>query len=213
MNQPPQSARPPHSAALLVRLFASPNQAEIIEGDLLEEFLFLASKSGLAFARRWYWRQTLRTVPQLVFIGFRTAPLRTTAAIMGGFFLRRLLGPLVGPALFAVLEKYRVYDHHFGLYMFFASTGMDVAHLILFLFVGFIVALLAEGRELLATTTLGLIYAAMALVASVYIVAKTGDTAYLWRLTWYLADPLAIVIAGAIIRHHRQSAATRRSDA
>lgn len=211
MNFQPQSAQPPYSAAWLVSLFASPDEAEAIQGDLLEEFLFLDSKSGVAFARLWYWRQALKTVLHLARLGFRSAPVKTTAAIVGGFCLRRLLGPLVGPAIFAVLERYRVFDHHFSTYMFFASTGMDIAHLVVFLLVGFATALVARGREMLATTTLGLIYAAMALVASVYVVAKTGDAAYLWRLTWYLADPLAIVIAGAIVRNQRFVAATRHS--
>jgi hypothetical protein len=213
MNLQPPSAQPPHSAAWLVSLFAAPGWAEAIEGDLLEEFLILASESGLAFARRWYWRQALKTAIQLARSSFRTAPLKTTAAIVGGFLLRRLLGPLVGPAIFAVLEKYKVSDHHLGVYMFFASTGMDVAHIIVFLFVGIAVALAARGREMLATMTLALIFVAMAVFASVYIVAKTGDAAYLWRLTWYFADPLAIVIAGAIVRRHRQSAASRHSKA
>ena len=206
-----QFPQPPYSATWLVRLFTLPNEAEVIEGDLLEEFHILASKSGAFFARRWYWRQALKTVFQLACLGFRTAPLRTTAAIVGGFFLRRLLGPLVQPAIFAVLDRYRIFDHHFSTYMFFASTGIDIAHLIVFLFIGFIVAWAARGREMLATMSLGLIYAAMALVASVYVVAKTGDAAYLWRLTWYFADPLAIVIAGAIVRSQRLAAATRHS--
>lgn len=206
-----QFTQPPRSAALLVSLFASPDAAEAIEGDLLEEFLLLASKSGVAFARRWYWRQALKTVLQLARVGFRTAPLKTTAAIVGGFFLRRFLGPLVGPAIFAVLDRYRVFEHHVSTYLFFASTGIDIAHLIVFLFIGFVVAWAAKGREMLATVSLGLVYVAMALVAGVYMVAKTGDVAYLWRLTWYLADPLAIVIAGAIVRSRRLAASTRHS--
>ncbi len=212
MNFQPQFAHPPRSAAWLVNLFAPPDEAEAIEGDLLEEFWILASKSGLSFARRWYWRQALKTAFQLARIGFRTAPLRTIAAIVVGFFLRRL-GPLVQPAIFAVLDRYRILAQHFSTYMFFASTGIDIAHLIVFLFIGFIVALAARGREMSATMLLGLFYAAMALVASVYVVAKTGDAAYLWRLTWYLADPLAIVVAGAIIRSQRQATATRHSKA
>lgn len=211
MNLPPKLAQPPPLAVWLASLFALPDDAEAIHGDLLEEFSLLASKSGDSFARRWYWRQTVKTVFQLARAGFRTAPVRTTAAIVGGFFLRRLLGPLVGPAIFAVLERYRVFEHHFSAYMFLASTGMDIAHLITFLFIGFIVAWAARGREMLATMSLGLFYAAMALIASVYVVAKTGDAAYLWRLTWYFADPLAIVIAGAIVRSHRFAAATRHS--
>ncbi|MFZ0745581.1 MAG: permease prefix domain 2-containing transporter [Terracidiphilus sp.] len=207
------SVEPPRLAVWLISLFVLAEEAESIQGDLLEEFSLIASKSGTPFARRWHWRQAIKTVPQLAGAGFRSAPWLTSAAIVGGFLLRKLLGPLVGPAVFGVLERYQVFEHHFNTYLFFASTGMDIAHVITFLFVGFMVALAARGREMLATMSLGLLYAAMALVASVYVVAKTGDAAYLWRLTWYFADPFAIVIAGAIIRSHRNAATARHSNA
>jgi hypothetical protein len=63
-------------------------EAESIQDDLIEEFSLLASKSGVASARRWYWRQTMKTVPPLAGVGFRTAPWMTTAAVVGGFLLR-----------------------------------------------------------------------------------------------------------------------------
>ena len=72
-----------------------------------------------------------------------------------------------------MLEKYQVYEHHFSAYMFFASTGIDIGHLITFLFVGFIVAFAARGREMVATMTLGLIFGAMTVVGSA-LVTKLG---------------------------------------
>ena len=203
--------RPPRIAVWLLNLFALAEGAESILGDLLEEFLLIASKSGLASARSWYWRQTMRTVPQLAGVGFRTAPWMTAAAVVGGFFLRKLLAPLVEPPIFTVLERYQVFEHHFSTYKFFASTGIDIGHLITFLFIGFVVAFAAREREMVATMALGLIYGVMAVVGSVYMVNRTGDYAYLWRLTWYFADAFAIVIAGAIMRTHRLTAASRHS--
>ena len=97
--------QPPRFAVWLLTLFALDEEAESILGDLLEEFSLLASKSGIPFARRWYWRQTLKTIFQLAVLGFRTAPWLTTAAVVGGFLLRRLVGRLVEPAIFAVLER------------------------------------------------------------------------------------------------------------
>ena len=144
--------QPPRLAVWLLTLFALDDKAESILGDLLEEFSLLASRSGVPFARRWYWRQTLKTVFQLAVLGFRTAPWLTTAAVVGGFFLRGLVARLVEPTIFAVIEKYQIPEHHFSTYMFLATTGIDIGHLITFLFVGFMVAFVARGREMVATT-------------------------------------------------------------
>jgi hypothetical protein len=197
----------------LLTLFAFDDAAEHILGDLLEEFTRLASNSGIPFARKWYWRQTLKTVLQLAAQGFRTAPWLTTAAVAGGFFLRKLVGRLVEPPIFAVLERYHVYEHHFSTYMFFASTGIDIGQLITFLFVGFMVALVAKGREMAATMTLGLIFGAMIIIALPVVVMRFGYAIPLSRLMWYSADSMAIVIAGAIVRTHRLGAATRHQQA
>jgi hypothetical protein len=54
-------------------------------GDLMEEYSYLASKSGIAVARRWYWRQTTKTVAHLAATGFHAAPWSTTAVVVVGF--------------------------------------------------------------------------------------------------------------------------------
>jgi hypothetical protein len=213
MTSQSQFVQPPRFAVWLLTLFALDDEAESILGDLLEEFSLLASKLGVPFARRWYWRQTLKTVLQLAVLGFRTAPWLTTAAVAGGFFLRKLVAPWVEPPIFAVLEKYHVYEHHFSVYMFFASTGIDIGHFITFLFVGFIVAFVARGREMVATTTLGLIFGAMIVVALPVEVMRFGYAMPLSRVMVYFADSLAIVIAGVIVRRHRLGAAARHVQA
>lgn len=208
MMSKPYSVEPPRTATWLVSLFTLAKEAESILGDLLEEFSYLASKSGAAFARRWYWRQALKTIAHLIPTAFSVAPLSATAGVVGGFLTRRLLARLVEPAIFAVLERYQVYPYHFKTYMFFASTGIDAGHLITFLCVGCIVALVAKGTEMAAAMVLGLIFGTMAVVGSLYVVGRTGDLESLWRLTWYFADSLAIVIGGAIVRTRRLNATT-----
>ncbi len=107
--------QPPRIAVWLVNLFTTGEEAESILGDLLEEFSYLASKSGLAFARSWYWRQAVKTIAHLAGTGFRVAPWSTAAAVGGGFLLRRFVSGLPERAIFAVLRRYQVFEHHFNL--------------------------------------------------------------------------------------------------
>jgi hypothetical protein len=213
MTSQSRFVEPPRLALCLLTLFAPDKEAESILGDLLEEFSLLASKSGAPFARRWYWRQSLKTIFQLAVLGFRTAPWLTTVAVVGGFFLRKVVGRLVGPTIFAVLERYQVYEHHFSMYIFFFSTGFDVGQAIAALFVGFMVALVAKEREMVATTTLALIFGAMMIVAFPFVVTESGYAVALSRTMWSFSDSLAIVIAGAIVRTHRLGVATRHQQA
>jgi hypothetical protein len=204
------SVQPPRIAVWLVNLFAPAEAAELILGDLLEEYSHLASNSGVAFARSWYWRQTVKTIGHLAGTGFRVAPWPTTAAVIGGFLLLRFVSGLPERAIFAVLHRYQVFEHHFNAYVFFATDGIAIGHVIASMFVGCIVALAARGREIVATMTLGLLLCAMTGVAWLVLVAR-GHGFILWMLPWYFADWFAIVVGGTIVRTHRLGAAARPS--
>ena len=204
---------PPRIAVWLVNLFTPAEEAESILGDLLEEYSHLVSKSGAAFAQRWYWRQTLKTIAHLAGTGFRVAPWSTTAAVVGGFFLLRFASGLPEPAIFAVLRRYRVFERHFNAYVFFATDGIAIGHIIASMFVGCIVALAAKGREMVATMTLALVLGAMAGAASLVLLARGHDSFPPWMLPWYFADWFAIVIGGAIVRTRRSAAKTLPSGA
>jgi hypothetical protein len=110
----------------------------------------------------------------------------------------------VEPTIFAVLDRYQIPEHHFNVYVFFASTGIDIGYLIVFLFVGCIAAIVAKEREMAVATTLSLIFAAMTGAAAVSWVVQ-GDYWVLWRLTWNFSDMFAILIGGAIVRTHRSA--------
>jgi hypothetical protein len=214
MTPQPRSVQPPTIAFWLISLFALAEEGESILGDLLEEFSLLASTSGVPWARNWYWRQTVKSIPRLAGLGFRTAPWMTAAAVVGGFMLRKLVAPLVGSVTFAMIERYQVFfEHHFRVYLFFASTGLDIEHLITFLLIGFIVALFARQREMVATSVLAFIWGAMALVGSIYAAIRSGNDAFLWRLAWYFADSFVMVVAGAMVRTDRLAAKPRSSAA
>lgn len=204
--------QPPRIATWLVNLFTSAREGESILGDLLEEYSYLASKSGGAVARSWYWRQTVKTIAHLAVDGFCLAPWSTTAATVGGFLLLRFGFRLQERAIFAVLSRYSVFEHHFTAYLFFASVGLDIARVILSMFVGCFVALVAKGREMVATTTLGLVLCAMVGAASLVWVAKGLDS-FLWTLPWHCASSVAIILGGAIVRTRRSAATTLPSGA
>ena len=204
--------QPPRLATWLMNLFTSADEESIV-GDLLEEFSDLASKSGLALARRWFWRQTAKTVAHLFGAGYRSAPWSTTAIILGGFLLLRLAHGLPDKLLMAVTDRYLMYwSNHFQAYLW-VLKGLRIEYLIGSAVVGCIVALAAKGREMIATMTLGLVLCAMAVVATVWVVTTTGDDSYLWNFPWHLSDSLVIVVGGAIVRARRSGATHRLSGA
>jgi hypothetical protein len=204
--------QPPRIAAWLVNLFAPGEEAESILGDLLEEYSHLASKSGVAFARSWYWRQTVTTIAHLVGTGFSVAPWSTTAAVVGGFLLRRFVSGLPERAIFAVLHRYQVSETHFGAYAFLASYGIAIGHfLIASVFVGCMVALAAKGREMVATMTLALVLCALIGAALVWVAThQSMDVAW---MVWSCADPFAIVVGGIIVRESRSVISRHHSSA
>jgi hypothetical protein len=80
---------------------------------------------------------------------------------------------LLERAIFAVLEKYSVFDRHFNAYLFFASYGPAAGHVIAAMFAGCLVSLVAKGREMVATIALVLLYCAMTF-AAVFVWVATG---------------------------------------
>jgi hypothetical protein len=203
---------PPRIAIRLLSLFATSEEAESILGDLLEEFSQLTAKSGVAAARRWYWRQTMKTIAHLIGIGFRGAPWATAAAVAGGFLLNRLVFGLPERAIFIVLERYSVFDHHFSAYVFFATYGIAVGHVIASLFVGCMVALVARGKEMVATIALVLAFFTMT-AAAVPAWIATEHIPIPSMLAWNFASWLAIMIGGAIVRMRRSPTIRRPSHA
>src|ERR1700681_3053228 len=97
---------------------------------LLEEYSDLASKSGVPFARRWYWRRTVKTIGHLVGTGLRGAPWPTTAAVIGGFLLHMFVSGLPDKLLSAVTDRYLAFwSIHFKAYIWMLS-GMFIENLI-----------------------------------------------------------------------------------
>jgi hypothetical protein len=203
MTSARDSVQPPRFASWLLTLFTPPDE-EAILGDLLEEFSLLVSNSGFAFARSWYWRQVVKTIAHIFGTTFRVAPWSIASVVVGGFLLHRFVSGLPNRLLSAVTDKYLFYwSAHFQAYIWILK-GMLPAQLILSMFVGCMVALVAKGREMVATMTLVLVRCALIGTAWVWVAThRPPDLA--WML-WSCADPCAVVLGGAIVRMLRPSA-------
>jgi hypothetical protein len=206
-TQPP-SMQPPRIAVWLVGLFTSDKEVEAVPGDLLEEFSHLAAESGVVVARRWYWRQTAKTITHLAGAAFRGAPWLMAAVLVGGFLVHGFLHGLPDKVLSAVIGRYLAFWSTHKQPLKLLLSGNAITHLILSMFVGCMVALAAKGREMVATMTLGLVFCAMtgaALVVEIFGRSYLGPYAYgdvTWML-WSCADPLAVVVGGVIVRTQR----------
>ena len=200
MTSSPHLPTPPRGATWLISLFVDHEEADSILGDLSEEFSRLAFHSGTACARRWYWRQALKSVPHLIFSAFLAAPWTTILAALAGFLLRRLVSRLPGYATFFLVDKFAIHEHHFGLYRFLASTALDIEHVLTFLLIGGFVALLARKREMPPAILLALFWAAMSIVGSVFGAIKSEDYGTLLRLSWYFTDSLAVILGALAVR-------------
>jgi hypothetical protein len=204
--QPPStrlpSIQPPRVAAWLVGLFTSDQEAESIPGDLLEEFSCLVSKAGVAVARRWYWRQTARTIAHLAGAAFYSAPWLMAAAVVGGFWLHGFVSGLPDKALSLVTDRYVwFWSRHFQAYLW-VLNGMAIAHLMASLLVGCMVALVAKGREMVATMMLALVFCAMSAAAFLWVATHGPMYGVPWML-WSCAGPFAIMVGGVIVRTRR----------
>lgn len=105
--------------------------------------------------------------------------------------------------LSAVTDKYLFYwSAHFQTYLWMLK-GMLIAHILLSIFVGCMVALMAKGREMVATMTVVLV--PFALIGTAWVwVATHGVMGVAWMLS-SCADPCAVVLGGAIVRMLRSA--------
>jgi hypothetical protein len=204
--------RPPRLAAWLLKLFTSLEEDEEIIGDLLEEFGQHASRSGIAFARSWYWRQTVKSLVHLAGAGFRSAPWSTAALVIAGFLLKRFASGLPEQAIAAAVNRTSFYEHHFSAYMFWMTYGIVLGHIVVAGLVGAIIAVAARGREMITTLALASIGCLMTAAALVVWIVRGQDLPLL-RLLWPIADSLAVVVGGIIVRSRRSGKTALSVDA
>jgi hypothetical protein len=212
---------PPRIAAWLVDLFASAEQAESITGDLLEEFSDLAAKSGVAYARRWYWRQSAKTITHLVGAGFRVAPWTIIGTVLGGYVLLTFGGSLPERAIVSVLRfrRHRVTPYYtwpqFQAYLFWLNNGILVGRLLMSMLIGCIVAVAAKEREMVSTMTLSCLLLLPAFGMGLVQLFRHGaeQPFLLPYLVFIFGNSIMIFMGGGIVRKNRSAAARRRSSA
>jgi len=210
----PSLVQPPPLAVWLVSLFTPYEQAESIPGDLLEEFSSVASRSGVASARRGYWRHSLRTVANLIGAGFRDAPGAIAAAVLTGFLLLMLMlgSGLPEKTAVAILRTQTPYSNaHVQAYMLFLTWGILIAGFVESIIIGCIVAVVAKGREVLATITLFLILSAWTGWGLLRLGGRWPDNANLLPFLVHQFDrAYMFVIGGGIVRKIRSAVSNRR---
>src|SRR5947199_2418072 len=97
---------PPHLALSLLKVLMSTDQYDTAVGDLLEEFSDRARVSELMTARRWFWRQTWKTIGHFLLGQFRETPVVTAATIVGALFPLYYATVPANLAIKAILANY-----------------------------------------------------------------------------------------------------------
>lgn len=198
----PSGFRPPVIAAWLIGLFIPDKQEEAIQGDLLEEFSKLASASGVAVARRWYWRQSISTVTHLVGTGFSSTPWLIAGAVLGGCLSLWFGLEWADRAVEAV-------QMHTGI--FWLPWSIQTGRLLLIMFVGCLVALAVKGREMVTAITLSLVCAALSGFAyPAWTIVNNPECALPVRV-FQITSSIAILSGAAIVRRIRFQSGTSAS--
>lgn len=201
--------RPPVVAAWLVGFFTPNKQTEAIQGDLTEEFSRLASASGVATARRWYWRQSINTVAHLMGTGFSAVPWLIAAAVLGGCLLLWFGGDLAELARWTFRMKLRAY----GLRIVWPAWEIQVERFLVMMLVGSLVALVVKGREMVTAIALSLVCAALSgLAYPVWTMMHNAELALPVRAFQFVSS-IAILLGAAIVREIRTISATRHPSA
>jgi hypothetical protein len=198
------SIQPPRAASWLISLFAPYEETESIPGDLSEEFCLFAEVHGFQSARRWYWRQTSKSILHLIAAAFRISPLKILGAAMAGLFLLRLGVPLPERIEFAILNWGNIYHSHWHAYISWMNNAeVLTGQLLVCLAVGCVVGLLAKGGELVSAMVLGVSMQLLFFVV-LHFARYVGPPETSLQLLIHLAPfPIMLLVGAWIIRDRR----------
>jgi hypothetical protein len=212
---------PPRIAVWLVDLCALPDQSETILGDLSEEFTSIATNDGAAAARRWYWRQAMKTSAGLLLGQVQQGPWPLLAIALAGWYLPPIYGMAIQRGVGAIHARWQVYSY-IDAYSFWLLYGVLVRTVIVPMFAGWLVATAIRQRPIVAALVLALSGALNNLVP---LVLRTWRAMPYWPTHPFLAraDRMFFVelftltslafmaaLAGAVIARKQQPVETFR---
>ena len=198
MTTRPVEFQPPRAAAWLVGVCASPDESDAVLGDLREEFVDVAGREGVAAARRWYWRQALRSSGHLTFGPFRQRPWRMAGAGVLALLPTWPLAWLTKVAAEALVVRVDVYD------VVSAAAFWQMAGLLPLFVAGVFVGWAARRPMTAAVAMLVMMLVLVSVVdpilmAFVYPRPSRTVAFWAWRSTVVLSVWAAPVLLGAIV--------------
>lgn len=209
---------PPRIARWLTGLFTMDEQSEAIAGDLLEEFTEISRSSGPAHARRWYWRQSVKTAWHLALAAFRTAPWSVSACAVAGYFLLFYASSLpdrVATAYIASRPVIPYVDPAGPVWLLIRLCGIVIMPTI----VGCLIAFVSKRREIIAILPAALLCTAQFIAFLVDFEIRTSrfmGTPFAFppaRVVVVVFNFLVFPIFGAaIIRRYRARSSHRRAE-
>lgn len=204
------NSKPPRAAVWLVELFAPIESSEGVLGDLEEEFAGRLTRSGHRPARRWYWRHALRTAVHLVWGTVRAAPWSTTAQVLASLVVGLLLYGLMNVWVARLVSNLPIYEYHTSVWSWRAAALVRFVALPLAL--GWSIAALARGREMVITTLVvgvlvGMLLLTLTFNARLLLLGPGQRLGLFWTLM-YIFDvlleqtilPLGVLMGGMIRR-------------
>jgi hypothetical protein len=180
---------PPCLARWLIGLFTINEQTEAIQGDLLEEFAQISRNSGTAHARRWYWRQSIKTAAHLAAAAFRSAPWSLSACTAAGYFLLIYATGLPGRIATAYIASRPVIpyvDPSGPVWLLIRLCGIVIMPII----VGCLFALASKGREIIAILPACLLCTTQFIAFAVYFEVRLSQ----FVGTPFVFGPVPIVV-------------------
>lgn len=166
---------PPRLGLSLLKVLLSSDEYDAAVGDVIEEFTDRARVSGVTTARRWFWRQTWKTIGHFLLGQFRETPVVTAATIVAALLLLYSKEP-ASLAVKVILANYHPYSY-VSAPTFWFFFDIPIASFLTPLLICWLSLMVSKGREMAVMLTVSLLSA----VPFAYVIFVF--------LCWYLQHP------------------------
>ena len=189
--------------------------AEGVLGDLEEEFGGRLVQSGHPAARRWYWRQAVRTNVHLFWGSVRTAPWSTTGLALASFIVAQLLYGVMSVLVGRLVSNLPIHDYDASVWSWRAAALVRFVAIPLAL--GWSMAVIVRGREMVVAVLVVSVLAVPIVWSVTISVARYWSLAHELPGFWLMFKfaqmgtfPLGL-LAGGMLRRIQQMRAARRA--